>query len=310
MDEDLTRSAQAGDVTALGTLLARHQAGMRAVALSLLGNGPDVDDVLQDAALIALRRIGDVRDPSAVGAWLRMVVRNGCRTRLRSMSYPLSVDELALASQDPTPEQALDKHALRDWIWHAMDELPAQTRLAILLRHFSTSVTSYQQIADACGVPVGTVRSRLSLGRARLAEALLATADSAHGDAGALVAASEREALETLAAAERGEFQTVLAERWAPEVALLSSPEPMIGHDFLNRGMDSDLTAGVRQRVRHVVASRDLAVWEMDMLNSPDNPDHCPPAVTWLMSLRDGRVQELRLFHPEPVARLTPEPVN
>ncbi|GAB2563904.1 RNA polymerase sigma factor [Kribbella endophytica] len=310
MDADLTRSAQAGDVAALGTLLARHQAGMRAVALSLLGNTPDVEDVLQDAAVTALRRIGDVRQPDAVGAWLRMIVRNACRTRLRSTTYPLSVDELELASQDPTPEQALDKHAMRDWIWHAMDELPAPTRLAIMLRHFSTSITSYQQIADASGVPVGTVRSRLSLGRDRLAKALLATADSAHGDAGALVAASEREARETLAAAERGQFQAVLAERWAPDVTLLSSPEPMVGHDFLNRGMESDLTAGVRQRVRHVVASRDLAVWEMDLVNSPDNPEHCPPAVTWLMSLRDGRVQDLRLFHPEPVADPTPEPVN
>ncbi|MEV6287243.1 sigma-70 family RNA polymerase sigma factor [Kribbella sp. NPDC051770] len=310
MDETLTRSAQAGDVAALGTLLARHQAGMRAVALSLLGNSPDVEDVLQDASLTALRRIGDVREPASVGAWLRMVVRNACRTRLRSTTYPLSVDEVALASLDLTPEQMLDQHALRDWIWSAMEELSPQTRLAIMLRHFSTSVTSYQQIADACGVPVGTVRSRLSLGRARLAEALLATADTAHDDAGALATASEREARETLAAAERGEFQAVLAERWSPEVALLSGPRPIVGHDFLHRGMESDLTAGVRQRVRHVVASRDLAIWEMDLLNSPDNPDHCPPAVTWLMSLQGGRVQELRLFHPKPVAGLTPEPVN
>ncbi|WP_202817766.1 RNA polymerase sigma factor [Kribbella sp. ALI-6-A] len=310
MDADLTRSAQAGDVTALGTLLVRHQAGMRAVALSLLGHSPDVDDVLQDAALTALRRIGDVRDPSAVGAWLRMVVRNACRTRLRSMTYPLSVDELALVAPDLTPEQQLDHHALRDWIWHAMEQLPPQTRLAIMLRHFSTSVTSYQQIAAACGVPIGTVRSRLSLGRARLSEALLATADSAHGDARALVAASEQEARETLAAAERGEFSAVLDERWSPEVALLGGPEPIVGHDFLDRGMDSDLSAGVHQRVAHVVASRDIAIWEMDMLNPADDPEHCPPAVTWLMSLRDGRVQQLRLFHPASVSGLTAESVN
>ncbi|MFD3440332.1 RNA polymerase sigma factor [Streptomyces sp. NPDC058685] len=57
---------------------------MRAVALGLLGYGPDAEDVVQDAALTALRRIGDVRDPAAVGAWLRAVVRNGARTRLRA----------------------------------------------------------------------------------------------------------------------------------------------------------------------------------------------------------------------------------
>jgi len=55
----------------LGVLLARHQAGMRAVALSMIGYGPDTDDVVQDAALLALRRIQDVRNPEAVGPWLR-----------------------------------------------------------------------------------------------------------------------------------------------------------------------------------------------------------------------------------------------
>ncbi|MFE2042723.1 RNA polymerase sigma factor, partial [Streptomyces sp. NPDC059477] len=82
-DADLTRAAQAGEVAALGQLLERHRAGMRAVALSVLGPGADVDDVMQDAALTALRRIGDVRDPAAVGAWLRMIVRNAGRSVLR-----------------------------------------------------------------------------------------------------------------------------------------------------------------------------------------------------------------------------------
>src|ERR1700742_1678266 len=61
-DAVLTRAAPSGEVAALGVLLERHRAGMRAVALSLLGAGTDVDDVLQDAALTALLRIGDVRD--------------------------------------------------------------------------------------------------------------------------------------------------------------------------------------------------------------------------------------------------------
>ncbi|MFG2853438.1 RNA polymerase sigma factor [Streptomyces mirabilis] len=82
-DEELTRRAQVGETGALGLLLARHQAPMRAVAMSLLGYGPDAEDVVQDAALTALRRIGDVRDPAAVGPWLRAVVRNAARMRLR-----------------------------------------------------------------------------------------------------------------------------------------------------------------------------------------------------------------------------------
>jgi RNA polymerase sigma-70 factor (ECF subfamily) len=281
-------------------LLARHQAGMRAVALSLLGHGPDAEDAVQDAALVALRRIGDVRDPAAVGPWLRMVVRNGCWTRLRSTRHMQSIDELVLPSTNATPEQALERHALRDWIWHAIEELSPPVRMAVMLRHFSSSITSYQQIAAACAVPVGTVRSRLSQGRAKMADALLATAASAHGDAVELVAASRREAHETLAAAERGEFATILAERWSPEVTLLNGQHPVGGREVLLRGMEGDLEAGVRQRLVHAVASHDITIWEMDIINPPEDPAHCPPAVSWLMFLEEGRVQALRLYHPPP----------
>ena len=83
-DEELTGRAQSGETAALGLLLARHQAPMRAVAMSLLGYGPDAEDAMQDAALTALRRIGDVRDPAAVGAWLKAIVRNAARMRLRA----------------------------------------------------------------------------------------------------------------------------------------------------------------------------------------------------------------------------------
>ena len=55
-DVELVRSAQSGAVSSLGLLLARHQAGMRAVALSILGYGPDAEDAVQDASMTALSR--------------------------------------------------------------------------------------------------------------------------------------------------------------------------------------------------------------------------------------------------------------
>lgn len=300
-DAELTLCAQGGDVGALGLLLQRHEAGMRAVALGVLGFGPDADDAVQDAALVALRRIGDVRDPAAVGPWLRMIVRNACRTKLRSAGSAravVPVESLPLASTWSTPEQVLDQHASRDWIWRAVEELPAPIRMAVMLRYFSTGVTSYQEIAAVCGVPVGTVRSRLSHGRAKLAEALRGTADAAHGDAGALTEASRREGLETLAEAERGRFAGVLAERWAPDVALIMGGSVIGGRSFLLRGMEGDLEAGVHQRLRHVVASQEIAIWETDLISPPEDPEHCPPAAVWLMSLSKGLVKELRLYHP------------
>ncbi|MFE4663961.1 RNA polymerase sigma factor [Streptomyces sp. NPDC056716] len=202
-DAALTRAAQAGEVAALGLLLERHRAGMRAVALSVLGPGADADDVMQDAALTALRRIRDVRDPAAVGAWLRMIVRNAGRSVLREalVLRPMSVDEVHLPSMDIGPEQWLERTALRDWVWEALEKLSPVLRMPLVLRHFAGGVASYEHIAYACGVPVGTVRSRLSQGRAKLADALAATADGPHGDAEQRVRASRDEARRMLAAA-------------------------------------------------------------------------------------------------------------
>lgn len=301
-DVALTLAAQAGDVASLGLLLERHRAGMRAVAVSVLGPGPDVDDVVQDAALTALRRVGDVRDPEAVGAWLRMIVRNHARSLLRASVDLRPLDDLHVPATLSGPERWLERHALRDWIWAAVEELSPALRLPLVLRHFSVGVTSYERIAEACGVPVGTVRSRLSQGRAKLAQALAATADAPHGDVGRRTRASRIEARETLQAAESGHFGKLLTERWSPEAALVRGNEPVGGQGLLVRGMECDLEAGVRQHLAHAVAGASLVVWEMDITNPDDDPDHCPPAVAWLMSLDDaGRVHRLRLVHPRPV---------
>ncbi|MGW3159625.1 sigma-70 family RNA polymerase sigma factor [Streptomyces sp. NPDC001089] len=304
-DAALTRAAQAGEIAALGLLLERHRAGMRAVALSILGPGPDVDDVVQDAALTALRRVRDVRDPEAVGAWLRMIVRNACRSLLRSAVPSRPIEDLPMPATDNDPQWWLEQHTTRDWIWAAVEELSPTLRLPLVLRHFSTTVNSYERIADACGVPVGTVRSRLSQGRARLATALAATADTAHGDTARRVRASREEAHETLAAAESGHFGALMAERWSPGITLFRGSEPVGDRSVLERGMDSDLDAGVRQRLVHAVAGDSLTLWEMDLLSPTDDPGHCPPSVAWLMTLDDGgRPLRLRLLHPRPVPAL------
>ncbi|MFJ2815689.1 MULTISPECIES: RNA polymerase sigma factor [unclassified Streptomyces] len=301
-DEELTRRAQAGDSAALGLLLARHQAPMRAVALSLLGYGPDAEDAVQDAALTALRRIGDVRDPEAVGAWLRAIVRNAARMRLRATQETPGLDGLDFAhpcaDDSAHPEKLIEQHAMRDWIWDAMAELPQQQRLVLMLRHFS-GITSYQEIAGACEVPVGTVRSRLNQARAKLAKVLLSTAAQAHDDASALTEDSRHEALVTLDGATRGVLPPEIAELWPEQaelVGILSRPgERSHPHDAMRQNREK----GVRQHLRHVVASRDISIWEMDVVNPAGIPHPCPPTLAWVMFRQNRRVQRLRVVFPQ-----------
>ncbi|MFI6084404.1 RNA polymerase sigma factor [Streptomyces sp. NPDC051217] len=296
-DVELVRAARSGEVAAAGALIGRHRAGMHAVALSVLGNGPDVEDAVQDASLIALRRMGEVRQPESVGAWLRMIVRNVCRSRLRSAASTTPVSDLTVLASEASPERVIERHAMRDWLWRAIDELSPTLRMTVMLRHFSPRTPSYEQIAALCGVPVGTVRSRLSEARAKLAEAMATTADSVHDDTVALSRRSALEAVETLEAAGQGRFAELAAERWTPDVAYYSGRQRVGDRNFLVRGMDNDLQAGVRQRFVSAVTSRDIVIWEMDLVNPPDRPGHCPPAVAWLMSMKDNRMHQLRLFH-------------
>ncbi|WP_229924827.1 RNA polymerase sigma factor [Streptomyces sulfonofaciens] len=296
-DAELLRSARDGDVAAVGALLERHGAGMRAVALSLLGNLPDAEDAVQDASLIAFRHVGDVRQPESVSAWLRMIVRNVCRSRLRSTPPATPVPDLSLLAAETDPEKVVDRHAMRDWIWQSVNELSPTLRMAVMLRHFSPRTPSYDQMAALCGVPVGTVRSRLAEARRKLVGAMAVTADSVHADSVAAARESARDAVETLAAAEQGRFAELTAQRWTPDAAYYAGRQRVGDRDFLVRGMAGDLEAGVRQRFVSAVTSRDTTIWEMDMINPPDAPHHCPPAVAWLMTMEDGRMNQLRLFH-------------
>ncbi|MFI6761591.1 sigma factor-like helix-turn-helix DNA-binding protein [Micromonospora sp. NPDC050417] len=187
--------------------------------------------------------------------------------------------------------------SLRDWTWHAVGELSEPLRLVTLLRYFS-GVSSYEEIAALCGVPVGTVRSRLNQARRKLASALRHTADLAHDDSAALHASCRDRFEEVLAAAGRGEFERAVREYWWPDADLIRpNGERRAERSYLVEVMERDLAAGVRQRVIGAVASRGVMVWEAALINPPDDPQHCPPAAVWLHSVRGGRTQRLRLFH-------------
>ncbi|WP_405057898.1 sigma-70 family RNA polymerase sigma factor [Kribbella sp. NBC_01505] len=305
-DSELVRAACSGEIGALGILLARHRPGMTAVAVSILGAGPDADDAVQEAMAVALARIGDVRDPAAVGPWLRQVVRNACLTQLRARR-PLPLDDqlhAVLPSTEPDPAELLERHATRDWVWRALEDLSPPLRLVMMLRHFS-GVTAYQDIADACGIPVGTVRSRLAKARGQLSTSLLATADDAHSDVNALAAVRRREVEDTLVAAERGTLAEVLAAHWSRDAGYSWWGGRGDTSGFL-RAMYQDIADGVRGRVTNVLASGELAVSEIELFSPPEDPSHCPPKVVWVQRLQDGRLRDLRLFHPQRVEQSIP----
>jgi RNA polymerase sigma-70 factor (ECF subfamily) len=297
-DGELVWAARSGDASCLGVLLERHRAGMRAVAVSLLGYGPAAEDVVQDAMVTALRRLHDVREPEAVGAWLRAIVRNGCRMQLRS-TRPTS----SLSSDVPvrdTAEELLDRHGLRDWVWHAVGRLSEPLQLVVLLRHFGDP-RSYVDIAEICGVPVGTVRSRLNEARRRLAGLLLAEAELFHDGVGSLARRREDDLREMLRASIHGGLAATVAELADPSMTMAGwwGAVPN-GRDLLVRILSMDADDGVRERVVDVSASTRVTLMECELVNPPWDPTHCPPRVLWVVTVRDERIRGVRLHHPAP----------
>ncbi|WP_306300610.1 RNA polymerase sigma factor [Streptomyces sp. NRRL B-24572] len=219
------------------------------------------------------------------------------------------MDEVPLPPDLVTPEQVLQSRALRDWIRAAVETLSPTLRLPVVLRYFSTGITSYQQIAEACAVPVGTVRSRLSQARTKPALALETTTATAHEDVARRAEAGWHEVWDTLSAAELGEFGKVVRDRYSPDVSLPTGKR-LGGARLLLAGMDSDLSAGVRQRPLHIVAGRSLVVREMELINPRDDPYRCPPGVAWIMTPDSGRVSRISLHHaPRPEQRSAPAAV-
>jgi RNA polymerase sigma factor (sigma-70 family) len=126
-DAELGTLARAGDVQAVAGLLERHRPSLYAAATGLLGNRADALDAVQDTCMVALARLGDLRDPTAAKRWLHVVLRNVCLMRLRQRREVPS-EFVELAGTVPSPEEMVEGHTVREWVWRAIDALSADER--------------------------------------------------------------------------------------------------------------------------------------------------------------------------------------
>jgi RNA polymerase sigma factor (sigma-70 family) len=299
-DAALVHAAQAGDTAALGALLARHRSRLHAIAVGVLGHGPQAEDAVQETFLIALRRIGELRDPDAARAWLGAVVVNVCRGQLRRRDAPVAVAPDAWDPPGPdTVEQAIDSAAMRDWVWTALDRLSEPLRLAVVLRYF-TGASSYEAIAEVCGVPVGTVRSRLSAAKASLADELLETAATAHDD---LMACRRRsvEVGEAYTRLERDGDLSALDGVVTRDVAFVMFDRvERHGARLYAEALARDFEDGVRSRFQQAIPGREISVVELWLDSPAEQPLHCPPAVTQVQFHRDGPTSRIVSYYAPP----------
>jgi len=164
------------DLTSFEALMLPHLDAAHNLARWLLRNEQDAQDVVQEAYLRAFKSFGGFHGSNG-RAWLLTIVRNTSYTLLKknqAVDLTTTFDEElhAPGQESVSPETILERSEDAALIREAMDELPAEFREILTLRH--QEGLSYKEIADVAQIPPGTVMSRLGRARAKLREYLAA----------------------------------------------------------------------------------------------------------------------------------------
>ena len=165
---------RAGDARAFEELVASHQHRVFGVALRMLGGAAEAEEVAQEAFLRAHRSLGEFRGDAKLSTWLYTIVSRLCLNRLasgdrRAVRHSEEV-LLRVADEGSGPEVRAERGQLEGALHRAIAELPEERRVVIVLRDLEG--LSYEEIALALGLELGTVRSRLHRARMDLKDKL------------------------------------------------------------------------------------------------------------------------------------------
>ena len=168
--------AQKADLTSFEAMMLPHLDAAHNLARWLLRNEQDAQDVVQEAYLRAFKSFGGFHGSNG-RAWLLTIVRNTSYTLLKKnqavdLTTPFDEELHASGQESVSPETILERSEDAALIREAMDELPAEFREILTLRH--QEGLSYKEIAEIAQIPPGTVMSRLARARAKLREYLAA----------------------------------------------------------------------------------------------------------------------------------------
>jgi RNA polymerase sigma-70 factor (ECF subfamily) len=168
-DAALVAAAQAGDRSALETLLRRHHDRLYAVCRRLTGSDADGADACQEAMISIVRGLARFDARSSFGTWAYRVATNAALDELRrKRRRPEPEAELPEAwDGGPVSNDGIGAVADRLDIDAALSRLPAEFRAPVVLRDLCG--LSYEEIAEVLEIPPGTVRSRIARGRGALA---------------------------------------------------------------------------------------------------------------------------------------------
>jgi RNA polymerase sigma-70 factor (ECF subfamily) len=177
-DEELVRKAQSGDERAFGELVSRYETKVYSLALKMVRNPEDAEDVLQDTFLRAYRGIKLFRGHSTFSTWVYRITANSALMRLRKKQLPLvsieDADEreapVNIVDWTPGPVDQLLNQETRRVMQEAVDSLSPEFRQVFILR--DVEELSNTEVAEILELSVAAVKSRLHRARLKVRDKL------------------------------------------------------------------------------------------------------------------------------------------
>lgn len=179
-ETELIKKCQKGDMESFDILVSMFSERAYAVAFGVMGNKHDASDMTQEAFIKVFRNINKFNFQSAFNTWLHRIVKNVCIDELRKrkkgkvISLDASIDGgdsdymMQIPDEGPGIQEILEKEESKEFLWDALGELKENHRLVLVLSDIKGY--DYSEVADMLDVPVGTVKSRISRARIKLAE--------------------------------------------------------------------------------------------------------------------------------------------
>ncbi len=181
-EAQIVRKVLQGDVNAFETLVVEYEKSVYAITQRMTGNPEDAADMAQETFIKAYNSLQSFRGDSKFSVWIYRIATNVCldflRSRSRKPTVSLSVEDeegeetqLDIADESQSPELLLERGLTRDAVRRGLDTLTPEYRQILLLREIQG--LSYEEIAAALDLEVGTVKSRIFRARKRLCAFLI-----------------------------------------------------------------------------------------------------------------------------------------
>ena len=181
LDQALVKRVQEGDKRAFDLLVLKYQHRLTSVITRYIHDWSESQDVAQESFIRAYRALGNFRGDSQFYTWLYKIAVNTAKNWLVSQGRRPPTDDIEASDavqydagsrlrDTDTPERELMRQEVEQTVTRTVQALPDELRMAITLREVDG--LSYEEIAEAMGCPIGTVRSRIFRAREAIDEQL------------------------------------------------------------------------------------------------------------------------------------------